>query len=268
MNERKQSGTREDAVVAGTSTRSALIAGSVGVAAIVLATQAILVGTQLNAGALDPAFCAPGLLHTTVELPETQLTRDFMAIRLLLKDPSDHFDVIRMLYEGELQAPELRRTGTWLSKRSDRGRLRITDASIPKLKKEAIRIDAEYALMLEASISDSLLRRDRFDVEVAFRKLFSVLLDELLSSISRQIDEGDAATASRLFPHARRYYTEALEAYLALKHPDRSAVADHALAAMSRALETVVSEPRSSKDWFEQERGRFIGAIRTAANET
>src|SRR3954468_1265752 len=97
--------------------RTVSIIGFLGrLVALVLMAQASLIAGRLNAATLDPAFCSPASLHTTVELPETQLTRDFMAIRILLKDPADNFDVIRMLYEGELQAPDLRLPAAWLSK--------------------------------------------------------------------------------------------------------------------------------------------------------
>jgi hypothetical protein len=266
MNRRDPIAKGERAVPAASWTRRAIIVGSLGVGTIILAGQAIFISNRLNAGALDPEFCAPGLLHTTVELPETQLTRDFLAIRLLLKDPSDHFEVIRMLYEGELQAPELRQTAAWLSKRSGRGRLEFSKAPMPTLKKEAARIDVERVSKLDSSISHSLSSRNRAELEAAFRRLFAVLLDELLTSISRQID--DPTTASRLFPHARRYYTEALEAHLLLQHPSEATTASNSLTAMSRALEAAGASPTSAKEWFEKERARFMGSINAAANQT
>src|SRR3954447_6015355 len=83
--------------------RTSLIMGAAAAIGVsVIAAQLTLTASRVNAGILDPAFCSPGSLHTTVELPETQLTRDFMAIRILLKDPAGSLDTIRKLYEGEL----------------------------------------------------------------------------------------------------------------------------------------------------------------------
>src|SRR5262245_27529032 len=60
------------------------------------------IASRLDASALDPTFCSPSSLHTTAEPSETQLTRDYGAIRILLKDPGDHFSQIRRVYGGEL----------------------------------------------------------------------------------------------------------------------------------------------------------------------
>src|SRR3954469_21220977 len=78
-----------------------IMGGAAAIGVIVIAAQLTLTAGRLNAGILDPAFCSPSSLHTTVELPETQLTRDFVAIRILLKDPAGSLDTIRKLYDGE-----------------------------------------------------------------------------------------------------------------------------------------------------------------------
>jgi len=246
--------------------RAWLIAGAVAtIGLMVFAAQLTMVASRLNAGTLDPAFCSPASLHTTVELPETQLTRDFMAIRILLKDPADNFETIRMLYEGELQAPDLRRTAAWLAKRSGRGRLQTIASPVATLKSEAERIDREHGSALAARIADGLSRRDGAAAESAFRAMFAVLLDELLTSIGRQFD--DPVTASRSFPHARRYYAEALEAHLTLKHPAAAASAGKSLAGMSRAVEESARERDSARVWFDRERQVFMRAIKAAIGD-
>jgi len=266
MSEPEQGGVANGPRPAGGRVRTLLIAGAVAaIAVMVFAAQLTMVAGRLNAGTLDPAFCSPASLHTTVELPETQLTRDFMAIRILLKDPADNFETIRMLYEGELQAPDLRRTAAWLSKRSGRGRLQTIATPVATLKSEAARIDREHGSALAADIADGLSRRDGATAERAFRAMFAVLLDELLISIGRQFDE--PVTASRSFPHARRYYTEALEAHLTLKHPAAAALAGKALAAMSRAVDESVRERESARVWFDRERQVFMRAIKAAIDD-
>jgi hypothetical protein len=246
--------------------RKPLIAGCVAaVAVVVFAALLSLVASRLNAGTLDPDFCSPGSLHTTVELPETQLTRDFVAIRILLKDPADNFDTIRKLYQGELQAPDLRRTAAWLSKRPGRGRLRATATPVSTLKSEATRIDSRHGAALAARIADGLSRRDGATIETAFREMFAVLLDELLTSIGRQLD--DPVTASRSFPHARRYYTEALDAHLTLNNPAAAALAGNSLAAMSRAVDVAGTENENARVWFDRERQVFMRVIRAATKD-
>ena len=266
MSEPEQSDVANGTRPAGGTVRTWSIAGGVAaIAVMVLATQLTMVAGRLNAGTLDPAFCSPASLHTTVELPETQLTRDFMAIRILLKDPADNFETIRMLYEGELQAPDLRRTAPWLAKRSGRGRLQTIAAPVATLKSEAARIDRERGSALAARIADGLSRRDGATAESAFRAMFAVLLDELLTSIGRQFD--DPVTASRSFPHARRYYAEALEAHLTLKHPAAAASAGNALAAMARAVEESAREREGARVWFDRERQVFMRAIKAAIDD-
>src|SRR5439155_269544 len=65
-------------------------------------------------------ICSPGSLHTMVEPPETQLTRDFAAVRVLLEDPGDHLAQVRRIYEGALHVPKAGRPRVWLTKRSER----------------------------------------------------------------------------------------------------------------------------------------------------
>jgi hypothetical protein len=246
--------------------RASAIAGVVAlVAAMAFAAQLALIAGRLNAATLDPAFCSPGSLHTTVELPETQLTRDFIAIRILLKDPADNFDTIRMLYEGQLQAPDLRRAAAWLAKRSGRGRLQTLATPASTLQSEAARIDTEQHSALQARIADGLARRDGAAVEAAFRDVFAVLLDELLLSIGRQF--GDPVTVSRSFPHARRYFVEALEAHLALTNPGAAAMAGNSLAAMSRAVDEALREREAARIWFDRERQSFMRTIMQAIDQ-
>src|ERR1044071_3988650 len=89
------------------------IVGVLGAIAVVSLIQVEFVTGRLNAGVIDPEYCSPSALHTPAELPETQFTRDFAAIRILLRDPGDNFGRIRMIYEGRLRGPAVRRTDPW-----------------------------------------------------------------------------------------------------------------------------------------------------------
>jgi hypothetical protein len=76
------------------------------------AVEVAAIANRLNASALDPAFCSPSSLHTTAEPPATQLTRDYGAIRILLKDPGDYFSQIRQVMRANcmfLPPPALNR---------------------------------------------------------------------------------------------------------------------------------------------------------------
>lgn len=266
MSEHEQHNIADGARAASGWGRMLLIVGTVAACGVLsVAAQLTLVAGRLNAGTLDPAFCSPRALHTTIELPETQLARDFVAIRILLKDPSDNFDTIRKLYEGELQAPDLRRTTAWLSKRTGRGQLQVSTAPVSTLKSEAARIDANQRSALEKRIADGLSRRDSGWVESALRDMFAVLIDELLTSVGRQF--GDPTMASRTFPHARRYYAEALDAHLTLNHPAAAARANTSLAAMARAVEVAATDSEAARVWFDRERLVFVGAVKAAIGD-
>ena len=118
---------------------------------------------------------------------------------------------------------------------------------------------------MAARIADGLSQQDGAAVETAFRDMFAVLLDELLISIGRQFD--DPVTAARSFPHARRYYAEALDAHLTLRHPAEAALAGNSLAAMSHAVDAAAKESESARVWFDRERRVFMRAIKAATDE-
>jgi hypothetical protein len=91
----------------------------VGLAAIEVAA----IASRLDASALDPTFCSPSSLHTTAEPPETQLPRDYGAIRILLKDPGNYFNQIRRVYVGELHVSPGTRGQPPVLKRAERAKL-------------------------------------------------------------------------------------------------------------------------------------------------
>ena len=110
----------------GPKNRSVTMIASAGVLMILaglVAIAVVAIADHLDASALDPAFCSPTSLHTTTEPPETQLTRDYGAIRILLKDPADHFSQIRRVYAGDLHVSVAARAQTVILKRADRAKL-------------------------------------------------------------------------------------------------------------------------------------------------
>jgi hypothetical protein len=228
------------------------------------ALEIFTIQNRLEAAALDPAFCSPSSLHTTVEPPETQLTRDYAAIRLLLKDPRDHFAQIRRVYAGELHVSPAARAPSPLVKSSSRPHIFKADYQRNpwngSLQSEAQRIDSARQTSLAATIDTGLETGDRIAVEAAFREVFAVLLDELLASIEQRLDQ--AATVGRALQHARRYYSEGLDAYLSINATAEAARAGFALAAMARAIDDIKAGKASGRAWFTKERAEFIRAIR------
>jgi hypothetical protein len=234
----------------------------VGLAAFAIVST-VAIANHLEVTALDPAFCGASLFHTTVEPPETQLTRDYAAIRVLLKDPSGPLDHIRQIYTGTFHVPAAIQAPSPLTKSSYRAQLFKADyqrnAWTGSLQSEAQRIDRERGTTFATDIDRGLQTGDRAATEAAFRGVFVMLLDDLLKSIEQKLDQ--TAAAGRTLQHARRYYSESLDAYLSINSAAFAARANFALDAMTRAIEESTGGKSSSRDWFAQERGNFMRAI-------
>ena len=237
-------------------------AGVLMILAGLVTIEVVAIADHLDASALDPAFCSPTSLHTT-EPPETQLTRDYRAIRILLKDPADHFSQIRRVYAGDLHVSVAARAQTVILKRADRAKLfkaeyqRISWTG--SLRQEAQRIDRERGTTLALTIDQGLQAYDRIKIEAAFREMFAILLDDLLSSIQQRLDQ--SVTVGRALQHARRFYAEGLDAHLSINAPEQAARASFALDAMARAIEELKAGKSSARVWFARERGNFMRAI-------
>jgi hypothetical protein len=238
----------------------------VGLAAIEVAA----IASRLDASALDPTFCSPSSLHTTAEPPETQLTRDYGAIRILLKDPGNYFNQIRRVYVGELHVSPGTRGQPPVLKRAERAKLLKAEYQrnlwSGSLRQEAQRIDRERGTTLALTIDQGLQAHDRAKVEVAFRELFAILLDDLLLSIQQRLDQ--SVTVGRALQHARRFYGEGLDAHLTIHAPEQAARANFALDAMARAIEDLKAAKPSARDWFARERGNFMRAVNEGLGRT
>jgi hypothetical protein len=233
--------------------------GLAGLAAI----EVFTIATRLEASAFDPAFCSPSSLHTTVEPPETQLTRDYAAIRILLKDPRSGLEQIRRVYAGDFHASSAARSPSPLLKSSGRAQLFKADYQrnpwTGSLRKEAQRIDRERGTTLAMTIDTGLQAGDRVAVEAAFRGVFAVLLDDLLASIQQRLDQ--SATVGRALQHARRYYSESFDAYLSINAAPQATRASFALDAMARAIDDIKAGKSAARDWFARERVNFMRAV-------
>jgi hypothetical protein len=228
-----------------------------------VAIEVAAIANRLDGSAVDPIFCSPSSLHTTPEPPETQLTRDYGAIRILLKDPGDYFSHIRRVYAGELHVSPVARTQPPVLKRADRAKLlKAAYQRTPwsgSLRQEAQRIDRERGTTLALTIDRGLQAHDRVRVEVAFREVFAILLDDLLVSIQQRL--GQSVTVGRALQHARQFYGEGLDAHLSINEPEQAARANFALDAMAQAIEDLKAAKPSARDWFARERGNFMRAV-------
>jgi hypothetical protein len=219
--------------------------------------------------AMMPACAIAHLFHTGAEPPVTQLSRDYVVIRILLKDPRDYFEQIRGVYDGTIKVPAPVRSRAWLAKRPEhvmvfRGAEQRAWTS-GTLRREVERIDRTRGLSLGLPIDRALAQRDRDAVESAFRDMFTVLVSELLGGIAERSE--DTSTAHRLYQRAQRYYSEALEAYLVLHAPAASSLAGLALEGMGRSLGNTKTGAPPAPEAFERHRRRFMRAVMGGSSE-
>ena len=246
------------------------------VLAIVFIVQLYVLADRLAASAVPLGLCTTGALHTSGEPPDLPLTRDYAVLRILLKDPADHFDRMRQLYDGALRAPKAERLATFLGKRAERLTLARDRRQPRSLRSEAERIDRERGSRIAEAIEQSFAERDRAAIEAGFRRMFAALLDETLVGIQERLQERlqkrpqgglqkrpeQSATPARSFQYVRRFYSAGLEAHLALKSPTSSLAASAALDGMRHALETQGSP--DAVNVFERERRHFMRTVKEA----
>jgi hypothetical protein len=240
-----------------------LAVGSVFAVFIALASVKILAVASPSGSTPDAFFCSPSALHTTIEPPETQLTRDNAAIRVLLRDAGDHFAQIRKVYEGEVHAAGSANKGSALLQRGGRGGLfkshHQRNPWTGSLRQEAQRLDLERGTELAISIDKGIQSSDREKIETALRGVFAGLLDDLLLSIEKKL--GPSVNMERALQYARRYYGEGLDAYLSINAATQAGRANYALDAMFKAAEDLKAKKAGAFDWFTHERNNFVKAI-------
>jgi hypothetical protein len=230
---------------------------------VLVALQFVLISQGFKP-ALDPLFCSPTSLHTTVEPPETQLTRDYRAIRILLKDARDQFRNVRRIYEGELHASPALSPNSAVLKRADRAQLAMPayrrQPWSGSLRQEVERIDRLRRTAFNEGIQAGLERHEATRIESAFRQFFASILEELLVSVEQRLDR--SIVVDRAIQHARRYYGEGIEGYLNIRAPEQAQRAQLSLDAMERALQEFAAGDISARAWFARERVTFTNALR------
>ncbi|PWT90270.1 MAG: hypothetical protein C5B56_05710 [Proteobacteria bacterium] len=97
-------------------------------------------------------------------------------------------------------------------------------------------------------------------VATGLRLLFAMLLDELLQGVEQRVESSVAV--SRGMRYARRYYQDALDAYLTINSPQQAARASTALEAMTQAGREIEDDRSSVRALFMRERANFMRAVR------
>jgi hypothetical protein len=226
------------------------------------------------AGALAALFLLVGeaeghLFHKMWEPPENQLTRDTRLLQLLLDDPTEQFELARLVYEGKervrLKPGGFRR---WLVRPNEPGMVFKADYQLERwsgsLASELGRIDHERGSRLAPRMETALAGRDREGVRAVLREAYVVLLEELLGAIWERLDQPE--TTARLYPLALRYWSVNLEAHVNIRHPTAAPGARAALDAMLRPLGDPETGAPAAPQAFDQQRRRFLRILREAVS--
>ena len=167
------------------------------------------------------------------------------------------------MYTGELNVSGGARPQPAILKRADRAKLLKAEYQRNpwggSLREETQRIDRERGTVLTSTIDQGLQAHDRVKVEAAFHEMFAILLDDLSTSIQQRLDQ--SVTVGRALQHARRFYSEGLDAHLSINAPEQAARASFALDAMVRAIEELKAGKTSARVWFDRERDYFMRTI-------
>jgi hypothetical protein len=240
-----------------------LTAAGVLAAFLTLASIQVLATTSGPGTTLDPVFCSPSALHTTVEPPETQLTRDNAAVRLLLIDIGDHSTQIRKIYTGEIHVAASSNSGSRSLQRGNHSGLFKPDYQRNpwngSLRQEAERLDRERGTEFAVSVERSIDAGDREAIEEGLRAIFAGLLGDLLIAIEGRLDT--SANIERALQYARGYYSAGLDAYLSINAAEQARRASYSLDAMAKAAEDIRADKPGARVWFTHERLNFVTAL-------
>lgn len=216
---------------------------------------------------LAPGVAGAHLFHKIYEPPENQLTKDARLLHLLIDDPTDRFALAREVYEGTIRV-RIKPGGfrKWLKRPIEPGMVFKADYQLNRwpgsLAEEAERIDRERETDLAPRLEAGLRLRRREPVVAAMREMFVVLIEELLRSLWRRLD--DPETANRLYLYVLSYYSVNLEGHLNIRYPNAATTARTALDAMSRALGDAETGAPPAPEAFDRQRRRFLRILQEA----
>ena len=214
-----------------------------------------------------PATADAHLFHDVYEVPDNQLTRDYLVLVKLVDFPYAKFDVAARTYEGE-ERVRLKPGGFrgWLRRPTEPGLVFKADYQLARwsgtLAGECRRIDAAHGTRFAVRIETALAARQAEPVKAAFREAFVYLMAELFDALERHLDEPDAA--GTLYQFLGRYHGVAHEAWLNVHDRARAVVVRSALDAVERTIGDRARGVPPSPEAFAQQRTRVLRTLRAA----
>lgn len=218
-------------------------------------------GTVLPILILLPGAAEGHLFHKVFELPDTQLTKDYVVLLRLIDFPYERFDLAEQVYHGE-QRVRLKPGGfrSWLKRPLEPGMVFKADYQVKRwtgsLESEAQRLDETYGTALQQRIEAGLRARNAEAVRGAFREMFFYLMRELFEALWAHIGEPEAPP--RLYNVLSRYFSVSLEAFLNLNYRASYAVIRAVLDAVERTLGDPDRGVPPTPEVFQQQRVRFL----------
>lgn len=218
-------------------------------------------GMWLLLGILAPWAADAHLFHKVFELPDTQLTKDYIVLIRLIDFPHEQFASAEKVYRGE-QRVRLKPGGfrSWLRRPLEPGMVLKADYQLNRwsgsLEGEARRLDQTYGTAFHQRIEAGLRATNAAAVKVAFREMFFYLMQELFEAIWVHLGEPEAPW--RLYDFLSRYFSVSQEAYLNLNHRASYMVLRASLDAVERSLGDSYRGIPPAPEVFEQQRIRFL----------
>ena len=214
-----------------------------------------------------PAAAQAHLFHEVYEVPDNQLTRDYLVLARLIDYPYEKFHLATRVYLGQ-ERVRLKPGGFrgWLRRPSEPGMVFKAEWQLGRwsgsLAGECARIDAAHGTRLRARIEMELGAGRAEPVKAAFREVFFYLIEEIFQAIERPLDQPEATGPLATF--LGRYYGVAHEAWMNVNHRERAVVLRAALDAVGRALGDPGRGVPPAPEALAQQRERVLRTLREA----
>lgn len=217
--------------------------------------------------ALGPVAVHAHLFHYVYEVPDNQLTRDYLTVAKLIDYPYETFDVAARTYRGE-ERVRIKPGGfrTWLRRPSEPGMVFKADYQLHRwsgtLADECRRLDAAHGARFDARVTAGLAARQAEPVKSALREAFVYLIAELFDALDHHLDEPNAT--DDLYQFLGRYYGVAHEAWLNVNDRERAVVLRAAIDAVERSFGDRTRAVPPAPEPFAQQRARVLRTLREA----
>jgi hypothetical protein len=221
-------------------------------------------GAWLSALTLLSGTAEGHLFHQVYEVPDNQLTKDYVVLLRLIEFPDENFALAEQVYRGE-QRVRLKPGGlrSWLRRPLEPGMVFKADYQLHRwtgsLAGEAKRLDHTYGTAFDRRLEAGFRGRHAEAVKTALREMFFYLMRELFEALWLHLEKAEAPW--RLYGFLGRYFSVSQEAFLNLNHRARYVVLRAVLDAVERTLGDADRGIPPAPEVFQQQRVRFLRTL-------